>query len=229
MSSKPSNQTLTTLGEILVKDYLLLEEHVLKQSDLKRQLETHLHYLINQNFKEFRLMIPHDTSDAITKALEDFIQSAPIKGAIRHYLKVNNTTKFSEQLTINPEVAFKHWLCILPSEDFRYDSLRKKIWNLAQDGKSIMILMPERVREWKGHTSYLKRIHIKGANFAMSGSYQYRWGFWHKKNLKEIHKSKLVSMWITPAICNLNDAKCKKDIQCKLEILSELKTLPNDL
>lgn len=229
MSSIPSNQIPTTLGEILVKDYLLLEEETLNTIDLKQKLDLHLHYLISQNFKEFRLMIPHNTSDKITKKLETFLNSAPIPGAIRHYLKVDNSTKFSEQLTINPDVAFKHWLCILPSEDFRYDSLRKKIWNLAQDGKSIMILMPERVREWRGHTSYLKRIHIKGANFAMSGSYQYRWGFWHKKNLKEIHKSKLVSMWITPTICNPEDGKCKKDIACKLEIISEIKTLPNDL
>lgn len=229
MNFTPSNLTAATIGEILVKDYLLLEEHVLNAPNLKQQLDIHLNYLINQNFKEFRLMIPHDTSALITKTLEAFVQSAPIPGAIRHYLKVDNTTKFTEQLTINPDVAFKNWLCILPSEDFRYDSLRKKIWNLAQDGKSIMLLMPERVKEWRGHTSYLKRMHIKGANFAMSGSYSYRWGFWHKKNLKEVHKSKLVSMWITPSICDVNDKKCKKDIACKLEIISAFKTSPNDL
>jgi hypothetical protein len=229
MSSTPSNTLATTLGEILVKDYLLLDAEVLNSGDLSEQLKTHLAYLIPQNFKEFRLMIPHDTAKPIIQTLESFILKAPIPGAIRNYLSVNNSTKFNEQLTINPEVAFKQWLCILPSEDFKYDSLRKKIWNLAQDGKSIMILMPERVKEWRGHTSYLKRIHIKGANFALSASYQFRWGLWHKKNIKEIHKSKLVSMWISPGICDINEAKCKKDIACKLEVITAFKTSPNDL
>jgi|GEM_PF-489500 len=229
MTSKPLVIPPTTIGEILLKDYLLLEESELNRADLRERLTVHLNYLQSQQFKEFRLMIPHNTSDRVLSILESFIASCPIPGAIRNYLSVNNTTRFSEQLTIHPDVAFKHWLCILPSEDFKYDSLRKKIWNLAQEGKSIMILMPERVKEWRGHDSYLKRIHIKGANFAMSASYQYKWGFWHKKNLKNIHQNKLVSMWITPGICDINQASCQKDIACKLEVLTSTKTFPNDL
>ncbi len=229
MSSNPSNTALPTLGDILIKDYLLLEKSVLEQPDLNTLLLTHQKYLLSQNFKEFRLMVPHNTPEKTLIVLNHFIEQCPIPGAIRNFLYVDNTTKFNEELNINPTVAFKHWLCILPSEDFRYESLRKKIWNLAQDGKSIMILMPERVKEWNGHTSYLKRMHIKGANFAMSASYQYRWGFWHKKNYKSIHQNKLVDMWITPQIPDLTDVKSQKDIACKLEILTAFKTYPNDL
>ena len=228
-SNSPKTPPPSTLGEILVKDYVLLEESELSRIDLSDRLKIHLEYLLNQNFKEFRLLVPHNTSETTMAKLTSFIDSCPIPGAIRNYLAVNNLTKFSEQLTIHQDVAFKHWLCILPNEDFKYDSLRKRIWDLAQDGKSIMILMPERVKEWRGHISYLKRIHIKGGNFAMSASYQYKWGFWHKKNLKDIHQNKLVSMWITPGICDITDPRSAKDIACKLEVLSAYSTSPNDL
>ena len=229
MSSNSSNPALPTLGDILVKDYLLLEESVLTQSNLSELLLTHQNYLLSQNFKEFRLMIPHDTAGNIVSVLNNFIQQCPIPGAIRNYLSVDNSTKFLEEININPDVAFKNWLCILPSEDFRYESLRKKIWNLAQEGKSIMILMPERVKEWNGRISFLKRMHIKGANFAMSATYQFRWGFWHKKNYKSIHQNKLIAMWITPQIIDVADTKFRKDIDCKLEIINAYKTFPNDL
>lgn len=218
-----------SLGEILKKDYLLLLPDELHPVQLQDRLLKYGEYLTEHKFTEFRIMVPYETQELILKYIQEFINCQSISGAIRNYLPINNQTKFDKEVKENPNLAFKSWLCVLPSEDYRYESLRKRIWEMAKDGKALMILMPERVNEWRGKTSYIKRMHLKGASFAMSASIQYRWGFWHRKNLKDIHDNKLVTMWITPKIYDVNSPEHKRDINIKLDIITSLPTSPNDL
>lgn len=218
-----------SIGGVLLKDYLLLLVDELELGNIQDRLLKYSIYLQEHKFHEFRIMVPYETPELILQTIQDFINKQPIPGALRNYLPINNQTKFDRELKENPSLAFKSWLCVLPSPDYRYESLRKRIWEMAKDGKALMILMPERVNEWRGKTSYLKRMHLKGASFAMSASAQFRWGFWHKKNLKEIHENKLVTMWITPKIYDVNSSEHQRDAKIKLDIITSIDTVPNDL
>lgn len=227
--SNIASESNASIGGVLLKDYLLLLQDELQPVQLQDRLSKYSIYLKEHKFHEFRIMVPYETPELILQTIQNFINQQNIKGAIRNYLPINNQTKFDKELKENPNLAFKSWLCVLPSPDYRYESLRKRIWEMAKDGKALMILMPERVNEWRGKTSYLKRMHLKGASFAMSASSNFRWGFWHKKNLKEIHENKLVTMWITPQIYDVHSSEHQRDAKIKLDIITSIDTMPNDL
>lgn len=217
------------IGRILHKDYLLLQDSELSSNDLRQRLLLHAQYLRTCNFAEFRLLIPHNTSESILLTLEEFIQNQNIKGALRYYIRVDNKSKFDDEVKLNPELSFKDWVAILPSEDFRYENFSKKIWNLSMGGKAIIVLLPERVEQWRKKTTHFKRLHLKGANMAFSGSSLYKIGFFHKNNLLELHKSRIIHMWLTPKIYDVNTALFKKDMAIKLAAITSIKTPQNDL
>ena len=120
-------QNIKLIGQILQKDYLVLRAYELKSSELSSQLMKHAQYLNFCDFAEFRLMIPHNTEPKIIESLNAFIKQQNIPGAIRFYLNVDNKSNFDTEVLLNPEMSFKDWIAILPSEDFRYESLRRKI------------------------------------------------------------------------------------------------------
>ncbi len=55
------------IGQILHKDYLLLQDGDLSGSNLNERLMMHAQYLRTCNFAEFRLLIPHKTPEAIKR------------------------------------------------------------------------------------------------------------------------------------------------------------------
>jgi hypothetical protein len=217
------------IGRILQKDYLLLQEVDLHSPELSSNLLKHAQYLRTCDFAEFRILIPHHTPLQTINTIEAFINKQNIKGAIRYYIPVNNQSKFDKDVELNPELSFKHWIAILPTEDFRYEVLAKKIWNLSMGGKAIMILQPERVTQWRNNQKYFKRLHLKGANMAFSGSSKYSLGFFHKRNLRLLHQDRIIAMWLTPQIYDVNTALFKKDMAIRLNAIQSLSTPPNDL
>ena len=217
------------IGRILQKDYLLLQEVDLQSPELSSNLLKHAQYLRTCDFAEFRILIPHHTPQPIINTIEGFINKQNIKGAIRYYIPVNNQSKFDKDVELNPELSFKHWIAILPTEDFRYEVLAKKIWNLSMGGKAIMILQPERVTQWRSNQKYFKRLHLKGANMAFSGTGKYSLGFFHKRNLRTLHQARIIAMWLTPQIYDVNSALFKKDMAIRLDAIQSIKTPPNDL
>lgn len=217
------------IGQTLKKDYLLLRENELLAADLASKLILHAQYLSFCDFAEFRLMIPFNTPQNIIEVLNKWIAQQNIPGAIRNYIPVDNKSKFDTDVAMNPELSFKDWIAILPSPDFHYESLRKKIWNLSMGGKALLILLPESVNTWRKSTSTFKRIHLKGANMAFSGSSLYPMGWFHKRQLREIHQYRLVHMWLTPQIYDVNSALFKKDMAIRLDAITSSTTSPNDL
>jgi hypothetical protein len=220
---------MKTIGQILKKDYLLLRESELSSNDLSKKLLLHAQYLSFCDFAEFRLMVPHNTPQSILQTLNTFISQQNIPGAIRFYINVDNKSNFDSEVIMNPELSFKEWIAILPSEDFRYESLRKKIWNLSMGGKALLILLPESVISWRKSTSTFKRIHLKGANMAFSGSSLYSMGWFHRSKIREIHQYRLVHIWLTPQIYDVNSALFKKDMAIRLDAITSFNTAPNDL
>jgi hypothetical protein len=217
------------IGNILHKDYLLLQENELVNPNLGQQLLLHAQYLRTCNFAEFRLLIPHNTRESIISQLNAFISTQNIPGALRFYIPVDNKSKFDEDVQMNPELSFKDWVAILPTEDFRYETFAKKIWNLSMGGKAILVLLPERVNQWRKSESYFKRIHLKGANMAFSGSSLYRLGFFHKRSLIALHQHRIIHMWLTPQIYDVNSSLFKKDMEIRLAAITSIKTSANDL
>lgn len=220
---------MNTIGNILKKDYLLLRESELSSSDLTEKLLLHAQYLSFCDFAEFRLMVPHNTPQNIIEVLNKWIAQQNIPGAIRNYIPVDNKSKFDTEVIMNPELSFKDWIAILPTPDFQYESLRKKIWNLSMGGKALLILLPESVTSWRKSTSTFKRIHLKGANMAFSGSSLFPMGWFHKRQLREIHQYRLVHIWLTPQIYDVNSALFKKDMAIRLDAITSFNTAPNDL
>ena len=220
---------MKSIGQILKKDYLVLRAQELTSSELSSQLMKHAQYLSFCDFSEFRLMIPHNTEPKIIESLNAFIKQQNIPGAIRFYLNVDNKSNFDTEVLLNPEMSFKDWIAILPSEDFRYDSLRRKIWNLSMNGKAILILLPESVTSWRKSLSTFKRIHLKGANMAFSGSTLFSMGWFHKKKIREIQVNRLSHIWLTPQIYDVNSTLFKKDMAIKLDVITRYNTSPNDL
>ena len=220
---------MKSIGQILKKDYLVLRAQELTSSELSSQLMKHAQYLNFCDFAEFRLMIPHNTEPKIIESLNAFIKQQNIPGAIRFYLNVDNKSNFDTEVLLNPEMSFKDWIAILPSEDFRYDSLRRKIWNLSMNGKAILILLPESVTSWRKSLSTFKRIHLKGANMAFSGSTLFSMGWFHKNKIREIQVNRLSHIWLTPQIYDVNSALFKKDMAIKLDVITRYNTSPNDL
>lgn len=217
------------IGQILHKDYLLLQESDLSSPNLNERLLMHAQYLRTCNFAEFRLLIPQKTSASVIESLNTFIGKQNIPGALRYYIPVDNRSKFDEEVIMNPELSFKDWVAVLPSEDFRYENFAKKIWNLSMGGKAILVLLPERVDQWRNKTTHFKRLHLKGANMAFSGSSLYKLGFFHKSNLIALHKSRIIHMWLTPQIYDVNSALFKKDMAIRLAAITSIKTPQNDL
>lgn len=217
------------IGRILHKDYLLLQDSDLNDNQLHQRLMMHAQYLRTCNFAEFRLLIPHSTSEKIIQNLNEFIGKQNIPGAVRYYIPVDNKSKFDEEVILNPELSFKDWVAILPSEDFRYENFAKKIWNLSMGGKAILVLLPERVKQWRSNPTHFKRLHLKGANMAFSGSSLYKLGFFHKSKLLELHKSRIIHMWLTPQIYDVNSSLFKKDMSIRLDAITSIKTPENDL
>ena len=206
-----------------------MQESDLKSPELLQNLNMHAQYLRTCAFAEFRIMIPHYTSQIIIDTIDGFIAKQNIPGAIRFYIPVNNQSKCDKDLELNPELSFKDWIAILPSEDFRYEALSKKIWNLSMGGKTIMILQPERVDQWRNHTTHFKRLHLKGANMAFSGTSLYSLGFFHKRTLRSLHNSRIIGLWLTPQIYDVNSALFKKDMAIRLDAIQSIKTPPNDM
>jgi hypothetical protein len=220
---------MKTIGQLLKKDYLLLRVSELASPDLSSRLILHAQYLSFCDFSEFRLMIPLNTPQNIIEVLNKWIAQQNIPGAIRNYIPVDNKSKFDAEVIMNPELSFKDWIAILPTPDFHYESLRKKIWNLSMGGKALLILLPESVTSWSKSTSTFKRIHLKGANMAFSGSSLFPLGWFHKRQLREIHQYRLVHMWLTPQIYDVNSALFKKDMAIRLDAITSINTRPNDL
>ena len=220
---------MKTIGQLLKKDYLLLRVGELASPDLASRLILHAQYLSFCDFSEFRLMIPFNTPQDIIDVLNKWISQQNIPGAIRNYIPVDNKSNFDTEVIMNPELSFKDWIAILPTPDFHYESLRKKIWNLSMGGKALLILLPESVTSWRKSTSTFKRIHLKGANMAFSGSSLFPMGWFHKRQLREIHQYRLVHMWLTPQIYDVNSALFKKDMAIKLDAITSYDTHPNDL
>jgi hypothetical protein len=220
---------MKTIGQLLKKDYLLLRVSELASPDLASRLILHAQYLSFCDFSEFRLMIPFNTPQNIIVVLNKWIAQQNIPGAIRNYIPVDNKSNFDTEVIMNPELSFKDWIAILPTPDFHYESLRKKIWNLSMGGKALLILLPESVTSWRKSTSTFKRIHLKGANMAFSGSSLFPMGWFHKRQLREIHQYRLVHMWLTPQIYDVNSALFKKDMAIKVDAITSYDTHPNDL
>ena len=143
------------IGQILHKDYLLLQDGDLSGSNLNERLMMHAQYLRTCNFAEFRLLIPHKTPEATLATLNNFISKQNIPGALRYDIPVDNRSKFDEEVIMNADLSFKDWVAVLPSEDFRYENFAKKIWNLSMGGKAILVLLPERVEQWRKKTNLL--------------------------------------------------------------------------
>lgn len=220
---------MESIGRILRKDYLLLQESDLLDPQLPAKLDYHAAYLSLCQFQEFRLLIPHNTPENTLNTLNQFIDQQNIPGAVRYYIPVNNQSQFDKEVLLNPELSFKEWVAVLPTEDFRYENFAKKIWNLSTGGKAIMILLPERVKQWRSNTTYLKRLFHKGASLAFSGTYQYKLGFLHKMNVRQLHRDKIIHMWLTPRIYDIESKVFQKDMEVKLDAITQFKTEPNDL
>lgn len=220
---------MESIGRILRKDYLLLQESDLLNPQLPAQLDHHVAYLSLCQFQEFRLLIPHNTPEKTLNTLNQFIDQQNIPGAVRYYIPVDNQSQFDKEVLLNPELSFKEWVAVLPTEDFRYENFAKKIWNLSTGGKAIMILLPERVKQWRSNTTYFKRLFHKGASLAFSGTYQYKLGFLHKMNVRQLHRDKIIHMWLTPRIYDIESKVFQKDMEVKLDAITQFKTEPNDL
>lgn len=220
---------MESIGRILRKDYLLLQESDLSDPRLSDQLQHHTEYLRLCQFVEFRILIPHNTSKETLITLNRFIEQQSIPGALRYYIPVNNQAQFDKEVLLNPELSFKEWVAILPTEDFRYENFAKKIWNLSTGGKAIMILLPERVKQWRSNTTYFKRLFHKGASLAFSGSHEYKLGFLHKMNVRQLHRDKIIHLWLTPGIYDIHSKSFQKDMDVRLDAITNSKTDPNDL
>jgi hypothetical protein len=138
-------------------------------------------------------------------------------------------SQFDKDIESIPQLATKKCIAILPSEDLRYEILAKRIWNLRMCGKAIMILQPERVTQWRKNHSLFKRIHLRGADLAFSGTSEYSLGLFHKRTLRSFHEARIIAMWLTPQIYDVNSALFKKDMAIRLNVIQSLKTPPNDL
>lgn len=96
-------------------------------------------------------------------------------------------------------------------------------------GKAIMILQPERVTQWRGNQKHFKRLHLKGANMAFLGTSKYSLGFFHKRNLRQLHQDRIIAMWLTPQIYDIHSELFIKDMAIRLKTIQKLKTPPNEL
>jgi len=220
---------METIGNILQKDYLLLQDFDLLSPELDQNLQKHAQYLKTCNFAEFRILIPSHTPQPTINTIESFIQTQNIHGAIEYYIPVNNQSQLDREVESIPELANKKHIAILPAEDLRYEILARKIWNLSMGGKAIMILQPERITQWRNNDSFFKRIHIRGADLAFSGSSEYSLGLFHKRTLRSLHEARIIAMWLTPQIYDVNSALFKKDMAIRLNAIQSRKTPPNDL
>jgi len=96
-------------------------------------------------------------------------------------------------------------------------------------GKAIMILQPERVTQWRNNISLFKRLHIRGADLAFSGSSKYSLGFFHNRHLRSLHEARIIAMWLTPQIYDIHSELFIKDMAIRLKTIQSLKTPPNEL
>lgn len=220
---------MESIGNILHTDYLLLQDFDLLNSELDQNLQKHASYLSKCNFAEFRILVPYHTPKPTINTIEDFINSQSITGAIEYYIPVNNQSQLNRDVESIPELATKKCIAILPAENLRYETLVKQIWNLSMDGKAIMILQPERVTQWRNNISLFKRLHIRGADLAFSGSSKYSLGFFHNRHLRSLHEARIIAMWLTPQIYDIHSELFIKDMAIRLKTIQSLKTPPNEL
>jgi len=220
---------MESIGNILHTDYLLLQDFDLLNSELDQNLQKHASYLSKCNFAKFRILAPYHTPKPTINTIEAFINSQSIHGAIEYYIPVNNQSQLNRDVESIPELATKKCIAILPAENLRYETLVKQIWNLSMDGKAIMILQPERVTQWRNNISLFKRLHIRGADLAFSGSSKYSLGFFHNRHLRSLHEARIIAMWLTPQIYDIHSELFIKDMAIRLKTIQSLKTPPNEL
>jgi tyrosine-protein phosphatase YwqE len=220
---------MVQLGEKLHRDYLLLTPTQLNSGQLGKLLFNYTEYLISQNFKEYRLLVPHSTSTSIVKSLNEFLNSTTIQGKLIYYFDQLSRNTIKDNYSILDSISFEDYIFVKPSFDFKYDYIKKQIWELAQKGKNLMIIMPESVKELHNNFKIINHLNYKGVALGFSGSYEFRLGIWHKKNLKQFQKNRLINIWITNNFISKDDSKMKKDINCKIDVLNEFPQLILDL
>ncbi len=217
------------LGEKLQRDYLLLNYTQLNSGQLGELLLKYEVYLVSQNFKEYRLLIPQSTSKSIITSLQEYINTSVIRGELIFYIDLLSRDTLKDSYGILDSISFKGYIFVKPSFYFKYDYIKKQIWELAQEGKTLMIIMPENVQEWHNNIKKITHLHYKGVAFGFSGSYEFRLGIWHTKNLKMFQKNRLINIWITNNFISKDDTKMRKDISSKIEVLNAFPQMILDL
>jgi hypothetical protein len=219
-------------GTHLKRDYTIIRRsECLSDSlpELEIKLKNHGHYLLAEDFKEFRLFIPIDASSECKKAFQTFCSSLPIPGAVREYHEVDNTSDLKKLDGIATEEALKSYSAILPSPDFSYNRLRRSIWEMSTEGKSLLILMADSVEQWSKKPSYFKRLFNKGAALAFSGSPEYRRGWFYRYTLKKHHQNRLVKIWLTPHLMDLDNRDHQRYLRYRERTFELFDPRANDL
>jgi hypothetical protein len=219
-------------GSHLKRDYTLVRSSdCLSDSlpDLQTKLKNHGHYLLAEDFKEFRLFVPNTASVECKKAFHAFCSSLPIPGAVREYHEVDNSSDLNQLDGIATEEALKQYSAILPSADFSYNRLRRSIWEMSTKGKNLLILMADSVQQWNAKPSYFKRLFNKGAGLAFSGSPAYRKGWFYRHTLKKHHQYGLVKIWITPHLMDLDNPEHQRFLQYRERTFGLFQPHANDL
>jgi hypothetical protein len=79
---------METIGSILHKDYLLLQDFDLLSPELDQNLQKHAQYIATCNFAEFIILIPYQTPQPTINTIDRFIQTQNTLGAIEYYLSL---------------------------------------------------------------------------------------------------------------------------------------------
>ena len=219
-------------GSQLQRDYTLVRSSDCGPDalpNLQTKLKNHGHYLLAEDFKEFRLFVPITVSAECKKTLHTFCSSLPIPGAVRMYHEVDNSSDLSQLDDIATEEALQKYSAILPSRDFSYNRLRRSIWEMSTEGKNLLILMADSVEQWNEKPSYFKRLFNKGAGLAFSGSPEYRKGWFYRNKLKQHHQYGLVKIWITPQLMDLDDPAHQQFLQYRERTFGLFQPHANDL
>jgi hypothetical protein len=219
-------------GSHLKRDYTLIRSSdCLSDSlpDLQTKLKNHGHYLLAEDFKEFRLFVPITASSKCKEAMQAFCTSLPIPGAVREYHEVDNTSVLNQLDGIATEEALRQYSAVLPSADFSYNRLRRSIWEMSTEGKNLLILMADSVEQWNAKPSYFKRLFNKGAGLAFSGSPEYRKGWFYRHTLKKHHQYGLVKIWLTPHLMDLDNPDHLRYLRYREQTFELFKPNKNDL
>jgi hypothetical protein len=204
------------LGNLIDEDTFLLDCDSLNGNN--SWFKDYKSYLMNNEFKSFRIGIPFAHKNKLVDFVNEFIEYSNLKGSYFVYFNITNETKLSTIIENNQSEIINNKVFLLPDKNIKYSKLSIDFWDINLLGYEIYLLKCDGMKECQKNPNIINKLYQKGAKIGITGSKKHSFGFLHKRIIKQLVKEKLVNFWITETIFE-KDYNYSKEIKMKLELI----------